>query len=308
MHAHGVQFRRLRDGARLLPQGRAAQLPFPQGGDRMERLPLLRDRKGHFRRGRNPVLRPLPRHAHRNRHHAQGSDRRDEPLLRLLRRRGEHTPRKHRRRQAAPAGPRRLQAVSDRMEHLRHGSPPERPRRAVGVESRCGAARPLGRRRGDIQELQRLVDGHRISARRELGLREGPPHGTPAHAGRLARRTAVAQTPAGMENSDQYADGHYVRLRRESLPHGHDLRGAGALLRLRLSGKRFAALLPAGLLDQSEEHGGRRFGAAQRHIPAGRHAQRRPDDDRHPAHRYLRLQPRHQETQSVKPCSHCANT
>ena len=64
-----------------------------------------------------------------------------EPLLRLLRRRGEHTPRKHRRRQAAPAGPRRLQAVSDRMEHLRHGSPPERPRRAVGVESRCGAAR-----------------------------------------------------------------------------------------------------------------------------------------------------------------------
>lgn len=86
-----------------------------------------RDRKGHFRRGRNPVLRPLPRHAHRNRHHAQGSDRRDEPLLRLLRRRGEHTPRKHRRRQAAPAGPRRLQTVSDRMEHLRHGSPPERP-------------------------------------------------------------------------------------------------------------------------------------------------------------------------------------
>ncbi|MFQ7387187.1 MAG: hypothetical protein ACLRM8_05905 [Alistipes sp.] len=83
-----------------------------QGEDRMERLPLLRDRKGHFRRGRNPVLRPLPRHAHRNRHHAQGSDRRDEPL-RLLRRRGEHTPRKHRRRQAAPAGPRRLQAVSD---------------------------------------------------------------------------------------------------------------------------------------------------------------------------------------------------
>ena len=65
-------------------------------------------------------------------------------------------------------------------------------------------------------------------------------------------------------------------------------------------GKRFAALLPAGLLDQSEEHGGRRFGAAQRHIPAGRHAQRRPDDDRHPAHRYLRLHPRQQDTQSVK--------
>ena len=63
--------------------------------------------EGPLRRGRNPVLRPLPRHAHRNRHHAQGSDRRDEPLLRLLRRRGEHTPRKHRRRQAAPAGPRR---------------------------------------------------------------------------------------------------------------------------------------------------------------------------------------------------------
>lgn len=35
-------------------------------------------------------------------------------------------------------------------------------------------------------------------------------------------------------------------------------------------------------------------------LHAGRHAQRRPDDDRHPAHRYLRLHPRQQDTQSVK--------
>ena len=43
-------------------------------------------------------------------------------------------------------------------------------------------------------------------------------------------------------------------------------------------------------------------------LHAGGHAQRRPDDDRHPAHGYLRLHPRQQDTQSVKPCSHCANT
>ena len=35
-------------------------------------------------------------------------------------------------------------------------------------------------------------------------------------------------------------------------------------------------------------------------LHAGGHAQRRPDDDRHPAHRYLRLHPRQQDTQSVK--------
>ena len=43
-------------------------------------------------------------------------------------------------------------------------------------------------------------------------------------------------------------------------------------------------------------------------LHAGGHAQRRPDDDRHPAHGHLRLHPRQQDTQSVKPCSHCANT
>ena len=35
-------------------------------------------------------------------------------------------------------------------------------------------------------------------------------------------------------------------------------------------------------------------------LHAGGHAQRRPDDDRHPAHGYLRLHPRQQDTQSVK--------
>ncbi|MCB6682431.1 pentapeptide repeat-containing protein [Alistipes finegoldii] len=35
-------------------------------------------------------------------------------------------------------------------------------------------------------------------------------------------------------------------------------------------------------------------------LHAGGHAQRRPDDDRHPAHGHLRLHPRQQDTQSVK--------
>lgn len=37
----------------------------------------------------------------------------------------------------------------------------------------------------------------------------------------------------------------------------------------------------------------------QRHLPAGRHARRRTDDARHPAHRQIRLHSRKQDTQSV---------